>query len=277
MRLGAPIYAKGLGPQEWAAAVRAKGYRAAYCPVDARADDATVATYVRAAQEADIVIAEVGAWCNPISPDEATRQQAIRHCQEQLALADRVGARCCVNIAGSRSSDWAGPDAGNLSDETFDLIVETVRLIIDAVKPTRTYYTLEAMPWTPPDSTESYVQLLQAIDRPRMAVHFDPANLLNSPRAYYGNCAIIRDFVARLGPHIRSCHAKDILISGPLSVHLDEVRPGTGNLDYRALLTELGKLDAEVPLMLEHLPNEAEYDLATQYVRGVAAETGVVL
>ena len=178
MRLGAPIFAKGLGPEEWAAAVRAKGYRAAYCPVDARADDATVAAYVRAAQQADIVIAEVGAWSNPISPDEATRQQAIRHCQEQLALADRVGARCCVNIAGSRSADWAGPDADNLSPDTFDLIVETVRLIIDAVKPTRTYYTLEAMPWTPPDSTESYVQLMQAIERPRMAVHFDPANLL---------------------------------------------------------------------------------------------------
>ena len=71
-----------------------------------------MAAYVRAAREADIVIAEVGAWSNPISPDEGTRQQAIRHCQEQLALADRVGARCCVNIAGSRSPDWAGPDAG---------------------------------------------------------------------------------------------------------------------------------------------------------------------
>ena len=85
------------------------------------------------------------------------------------------------------------------------------------------------------------------------------------------------DFVARLGPHIRSCHAKDILISGPLSVHLDEVRPGTGNLDYRALLGELNKLDADLPLMLEHLPNEAEYDLAAQYVRGVAKELNIAV
>jgi sugar phosphate isomerase/epimerase len=277
MRLGAPIFAKGLGPQEWAAAVRAKRYRAAYCPVDARADDHTVAAYVRAAHEADIIIAEVGAWCNPISPDETIRQKAICYCQERLALADRVGARCCVNIAGSRSSDWAGPDADNLSPDTFDLIVETVRLIIDAVKPTRTFYTLEAMPWTPPDSTESYVVLLEAIGRRRMAVHFDPANLLNSPRTYYGNSAIVRDFVARLGPHIRSCHAKDILISGPLSVHLDEVRPGTGNLDYRALLGALSTLDPDMPVMLEHLPNESEYDLAAQYVRGVAAQLNIAV
>jgi len=277
MRLGAPIFAQGLDPEAWAAAVRAKGYRAAYCPVDANADDATVAAYARAAHKADIVIAEVGAWCNPISPHEETRQKAIHYCQEQLALADRIGARCCVNISGSRSADWAGPDADNLSPATFDLIVETTRTIIDAVKPGRSYYSLETMPWTPPDSVDSYVRLLQAIDRPRMAVHFDPANLCNSPRTYYGHRAIIEDFVARLGPLIRSCHAKDLRLTGPLTVHIDEVRPGTGEIDYRVLLGELSKLDADLPLMVEHLPNETEYDLATQHMRGVAKELGIAL
>ena len=49
------------------------------------------------------------------------------------------------------------------------MIVETTRQIIDAVKPTRTYYTLETMPWAYPDSARSYAQLLEAIDRPRLA------------------------------------------------------------------------------------------------------------
>ena len=29
------------------------------------------------------------------------------------------------------------------------------------------------MPWVPPDSTDSYVRLLRAIQRPRLAVHMD--------------------------------------------------------------------------------------------------------
>lgn len=71
MRLGGPAFARDLDPDAWAAAARAQGYRPATCPIRADADDATVAAYTRAAREADIVVAEVGAWSNPINPDEA--------------------------------------------------------------------------------------------------------------------------------------------------------------------------------------------------------------
>ncbi|MCM8756987.1 MAG: hypothetical protein NC823_00715 [Candidatus Omnitrophica bacterium] len=64
------------------------------------------------------------------------------------------------------------------SQRDFDLIVEVVRQIIDAVKPVRSYYTLETMPWMYPDSAESYQSLLQAVDRKAFAVHFNPVNLL---------------------------------------------------------------------------------------------------
>jgi sugar phosphate isomerase/epimerase len=138
MRLGGPIFAKDLDPIEWATTVRAQGYTAANCPVDEHADDATVRAYRRAAEAADVVIAEVGAWSNPISPDPEVRRQALALCQARLDLADRIGARCCVNIAGSRSAVWSGPHPDNISEETFDLIVETVREIIDAVRPVRT-------------------------------------------------------------------------------------------------------------------------------------------
>jgi hypothetical protein len=47
------------------------------------------------------VIAEVGTWSNPISPNEKQRNAAIKKCRDQLALAERIGASCCVNIAGS--------------------------------------------------------------------------------------------------------------------------------------------------------------------------------
>ncbi|MBN2581859.1 MAG: sugar phosphate isomerase/epimerase, partial [Planctomycetes bacterium] len=141
MRLAAPIPGSYEDPQAWAAAVKAKGYRAAYLPVAeaaGRPED-----FARAAREADIVIAEVGAWSNPLSPDLDERRKARDLCRERLALADRAGARCCVNISGSRGRKWDGPDPLNLTDETFDMVVEMVRQVIDAVQPTRTFYTLE--------------------------------------------------------------------------------------------------------------------------------------
>ncbi len=277
MRLGGPVFTQTHSPKSWAESVLAGGYRAAYCPVGLEADSATVQAYAAAARKADIVIAEVGAWSNPLSCDPATSAAAMDQCKAALSLADRIGARCCVNIAGSRGTKWDGPDTADLTDETFDMIVSGIRNIIDTVKPTQSFYTLETMPWMYPDSPDAYLRLIKAIDRKAFAVHLDPVNLVCSPQRYFTNGHLIEECFDKLGTHIRSCHAKDILLHDNLTVHLDEVRPGQGKLDYTAFLRCLDRLDADTPLMLEHLPNEEEYRLAAAHIRSVAGAEGVEL
>ena len=272
LRMGGP--APAADPEAWVRELGRRGYRAAYCPVGADASDDVLKAYARAAAKADIVIAEVGAWSNPISRDEKQRREALALCRRQLALAERIGARCCVNISGSRGPAWDGPSKDNLTPETFDLIVATTRAIIDDVKPARTFFTLETMPWAYPDSADSYLRLLKAIDRKAFAVHFDPVNLVSSPQRYFANGALIREFFEKLWPHIRSCHAKDITLQARLMTHLDEVRPGLGNLDYAAFLGELSRFP-DVPLMLEHLPDDGEYALAADHIRAVAKTLGI--
>jgi len=277
MRLGGPVFQSTDDPRAWAAAVRRAGYTAAYCPVDEHADDATVRAYEQAARDVDVVIAEVGAWnSNPISPDDTIRRASIAYQQERLALADRIGARCCVNVAGSRGDVWDGPHPDNLSSHTFDLIVSVVRRIIDAVKPTRTHYCLETMPWVFPDSPDSYLCLVKAIDRQGFGVHMDPVNMISSPSLYYHNGAMLRDAFDKLGPYIVSCHAKDVALQeGVLTVYLKEVRLGTGGVDYRTFLREVDHLAPDIPLMLEHLPDAAQFAAAQAHVRQVADEIGV--
>lgn len=277
MRLGGPLFKKYETPDQWVGAVHALGYRAAFCPVATDTPPDLIRAYASAAAEADIVIAEVGAWSNPLSPDEAARKTALVKCKTGLALAEEIGARCCVNIAGSKGAKWDGPCQEDLTDETFGMIVEVVRDIIDDVRPQRSCYALETMPWMYPDSADSYLRLIHAINRKAFAVHFDPVNLICSPQLYFRNGEVIRDFIARLGPHIRSCHAKDILLQDRLTVHLDEVRPGNGALDYRAYLSGLAKLDGDIPLMLEHLPNAEEYGAAAMHIRQVALNVKVSL
>lgn len=274
LRLGGPTFEKYADPEGWVKAVKKLGYSAAYCPVGAEAEDDVVKAYARAAEKANIIIAEVGVWNNPISPDEKTRRTALEKCRKQLTLADRIGARCCVNISGSRGELWDGPSPHNLTEETFDMIVETTRAIIDGVRPTRTYFTLEMMPWAYPDSPDSYLGLLKAIDRKRFAVHLDPVNLVCSPQRYFRSGELIRECFEKLGPHIKSCHAKDILLQTKLTTHLDEIRPGLGGLDYATFLRELSKIP-DTPLMLEHLSGTEEYRLAADHVRSVAKSIGL--
>ena len=274
IRLGGPVFGDFSEPQDWIKAVKAEGYSAAYCPVPVGTDTATIKAYEKAAKDANIIISEVGAWSNPISSDEQERKDAIKKCKESLALADLIGAGCCVNITGSRGKQWDGPDPQNLTRETFDMIVQVTREIIDEVKPVRTFYTLETMPWALPDSPDSYLELIKAIDRKQLAVHLDPVNMINSPARYYNNGAFIKECFQKLGPLIKNCHAKDILLGTHLTVHLDEVLLGTGGLDYKVFLTELSKLK-NVPMMLEHLEKREDYTRAAANVRNIAKSTGV--
>jgi sugar phosphate isomerase/epimerase len=277
MRLGGPLFSKFSSPEEWVHAVRQSGYRAVFCPLGVEATETEIKAYTRAAREADIVIAEVGVWNNPLSQDESERKAAIQKCQASLLLADEIGARCCVNIAGSRGSKWDGPHPADLTAETFDLIVATTRTIIDAVRPARTFYTLEPMPWMYPDSPDSYLALIKAIDRKAFAVHLDPVNMINCPARYFDNAGFLKECFAKLGPYIRSINAKDTLLGDHLTVHLDEVRPGRGALDYTVFLQEAARLDPDMPFMLEHLPGETEYAAAAAHVRSVARQAGVTL
>ncbi len=273
VRLGAPL--KGYdSPETWIATLQEAGYRAAYCPVAIGTDSTTVQAYAQAAKDADIVIAEVGAWSNPLSPDEATRQEAMEKCRNALALADEIGANCCVNISGSLGEQWDGPHPDNMTPDTFDLIVETTRSIIDAVKPTRTIYSLEPMPFLYPDSVDSYVALVKAIDREACGFHFDPVNLISSPQLYYNNTAFLQDAFAKIGEHIVSCHAKDIILRPTLTVHLDEVVPGEGNLDYKTFLRLAHQCNVDMPIMLEHLPDE-NYPQAAAFVKETATALNI--
>lgn len=278
IRLGGPVLRKFNNPEEWIKVLKELKYRAAYCPVNPGATSSEINTYREAARKADIVIAEVGAWSNPIDPDKIKSEAAIDKCIKSLQLADEIGARCCVNISGSRNPEkWAGPHKDNLTPDTFNLIVETTRKIIDAVKPSNTFYALETMPWAYPDSVDSYEKLLKAVDRKQFGVHFDPVNLVVSPQVYYKNGEMISEAFKKLGKYIKSCHAKDILLlENELTPHLPEVRAGLGNLNYDVFLRELSALN-NIPLMLEHLNTEDEYDQAAQYIRKIAVKNNIFL
>lgn len=276
IRLGGPVFDRFTSPEEWVAVHKKLGYRAAYCPVSPGADSATINAYKTAAAKNELLIAEVGAWSNPIAPDGEAARKAIEKCIGSLTLADQIGACCCVNVSGSRNEKyWAGPHRDNLTGATFDLIVETTRKIIDAVKPTSTYFTLEMMPWSYPDSAESYLKLIKAINRERFGVHLDPVNMITSPFIYYNNGAVIRDCFKKLGPSIKSCHAKDIILREDNTVpQFDEIRAGKGNLDYATFLTELAKLK-DIPLMMEHLNSQEEYAQAGTYIRSVGKKVNI--
>ncbi len=278
IRLGGPVFLKSDDPRELAREHRRLGYSAAYCPEAKAEDTARVREIEKAFATENVVIAEVGAWVNMLDPDAEKRAKNLHYVAERLALAEAVGARCCPDIAGSYNPKvWYGPHPKNLSPEFFDATVENCRRVIDEVKPKRTKFTIEMMGWSLPDSPDSYVKLLRAVDRPAFAVHMDVCNGINSPEKFYRNSEYIAECFRKLGPWIASCHAKDLQWIPELNVHFLEVIPGRGEMDYRTYLSEIAKLPVDAPLMLEHLKTAEEYDEGKRYIMKVASETGLSL
>jgi sugar phosphate isomerase/epimerase len=277
VRLGAPIFLRSDDPGELAREHRRLGYSAAYCPKAATVENKALVDAIQKAFAAEnVVIAEVGAWVNMLDPDAEKRKANLKYVTERMALSEAVGARCCVDIAGSYDPKvWYGPNPRNLSREFFDATVENCRRVIDAVKPKRTRFTIEMMGWNLPDGPDSYVELIRAVDRPSFGVHLDVCNGINSPTRFYRNSEFIAECFRKLGPWIISCHAKDLEWKVELNVHFQETVPGRGQVDYAAYLRELSKLPVDAPLMLEHLKTAEEYEEGKQYIRKVAAGIGV--
>lgn len=278
IRLGGPIFTKSDDPAELAQAHRKLGYRAAYAPEVKLTDKERIRAIVKEFAARDVVIAEVGAWVNMMDPDPEKRAKNMAYVQERLALADELGARCCVDIAGSYDPKvWFGPNPKNMSQEFMDRTAENCRKLIDAVKPTRTRFSIEMMPFNFPSGPDDYLKLIRAVDRKGFAVHLDVCNVMNSPERMYHNGAVIRECFRKLGRWIASCHAKDLKWEEYVQVCLREVIPGRGAIDYKAYLECLSALPTDVPLMLEHLKTAEEYDEGRHHIAGVARSVGLSL
>ena len=204
MRIGGGIEKAYQNPEEWVRYAKDLRYSAVLSPVDSSSDEVARQAYLKAAKEADLLIGEVGVWRNCLAKDDNVRKNAMDYAKAQLALAEELGANCCVNIIGSRSDNaWDGFSAENYAKDFYALAVDSVREILDAVNPKRTFYSIESMPWMVPDSPEQYVKLIKDVDRAGFAVHLDFVNMINCPRRYCCSTAFIQHCFDLLGPILR--------------------------------------------------------------------------
>lgn len=267
MRLGINDNLGHKNPEEWIAILRKYQLRAAIAPMTKDTPLEERKEYLYLAEKNDIVIGEVGIWKNVIDSDEAVRKEAIAYSKEQLAFADEIGACCCVNIAGAAGAVWDGYYPENYSRETYEQIVDVTREIIDEVKPVRTFFTLEPMYWMHPDSPEGYLQLIKDVDRKQFGVHMDYANMINGFEKYHNCEAFIEKCFKLLGSHIKSVHAKDVILKPIPPVCINETLPGTGRVNFQQVFRLSHEISKDMPVFAEHLSEMGLYEKAIAYMK----------
>ena len=278
MRLGGTVSGHFSGPEEWEKLLVQSRFRAVTAPFTCRTPEKEMDAYRAICEKHDVVIAEVGVWNNVFDPDPEKAAEAMEYACAQLAMADRAGVCCCVNIAGTAGkAGWDAADRSNFTDETYERIIRSVREIIDRAEPKNAFYTLEPMPWMIPDSPDVCLQLIRDVDRPQFAAHMDFVNMINCPRRYLAPESFIEECFTKLGPQIKSTHLKDSRMDpNRLTAMLEECSPGEGSLDFARILEILDRhLPADGPVLLEHMSTFEEYDRAYSYVASIAAANGI--
>lgn len=268
MKLGISSPLAHTTPEEWAIQQKRIGCECVVFPLSCKDKETDIAAYEHAAKQNELQIAEVGIWRNALAADEKERNAAMDYSIGQLRLADRLHARCCVNVAGAAGPVWDGAYKENFSQDMWDRTVRMVQEILDEAKPVHTYFTLESMPWMIPGSPEEYLRLLEAVNRERFAVHLDIINMTFSPERYFFPERFLEHTFSLLGPHIRSCHMKDVLLLPEYTFQLKECACGEGAfpLEYYAELAD--QADPEMPMIIEHLDTDEAYLQSLRYVRG---------
>lgn len=275
MKLGISYVLPHSSPEEWAEKNRELGLESVVFPCSYSDPTSRIDAYIRAAADANLCIAEVGAWSNPLSPDSNKAREAFNHCCRSLELADYVGACCCVNISGARGEIWDGSYPENYSDRTYSDLVDCMQRIIDTVNPKRTVYALEPMPNMHPDSPEDYLRLIRDIDRKNFGVHIDLVNILVSPRVFCEQRNLIDRCFSLLGGHICACHLKDAVLDSKLTVSIRETECGTGGVDLAYYIGKVNETNISLPMLLEHLPTEEAYLRSIKTIRGIMRENNI--
>ena len=255
-------------PEEWAQKHRELGCRAVVFPVDCSAPEAEIEAFSEAAEREGLVIAEVGIWKNVLAADREERAKAADYAVRQLQLADRIGARCCVNVAGTpHGLVWDGAYPGNFSPETWEMTVASIQEVIDRAAPQHTKFTVEPMPWMVPTGPDEYLKLIRDVDRSAFGVHLDLVNMINCPRRYFFADEFMEECFEKLHGKILSCHLKDILLLPQLTFQLKETACGAGSLHLEKYAQLASEEDAGMPMIIEHLRSDEEYLRSLEYVQ----------
>jgi len=215
---------------------------------------------------------------NLVDPDPATRRQAHQRVRLGLAVAERLGAVMVNTGVGSYHPTFPyGPHPANHTARAKATLVDNLRLLCPEAEDRGLLLSLEPHVQTTVADPDTIAEIVAAVDHPALRVNFDPVNLLGSlPEVFDAGAAIAR-MGRRMGGFLApSAHVKDIRPLPELVVHLAEVGPGEGHVDWAAYFEVCRGLGDGAALILEHVHGDA-VEPAIEATASLAERHGVRL
>jgi L-ribulose-5-phosphate 3-epimerase len=167
-----------------------------------------------------------------LTPDDTWEQN-----RKDIAAAAAIAAQLGLNLV----TFHAGFLPHEESDPGFDKVLARVATVADLFASKKIDVTLE----TGQETAPSLALFLQKLNRPNVAVNFDPANMI----LYHNGDPITALRV--LAPWLRQVHVKDAVRTKTPGTWGEEVPVGCGEIDWREFLSTLEHLGFRGHLVIE--------------------------
>lgn len=209
--------------------------------------------------------------------DDAARDAAQAHYARLLRHGAMLDAHC---VGFSTYGDRGRP--GMWSEATWERCLDSVARLAEQAERAGMDVAAHPHAMAPLCSVERYREMLDRTGSPRLKVLIDIVNL-TWPQRVFETTALVDEVFDELGGDIVALHAKDVIISGGSGVsaakgmgviHVDEAVPGTGFMDFEAIVRRLDMLDHDVTVHVEHFEYEDTLE-GQRHIRGVAERAGV--
>jgi sugar phosphate isomerase/epimerase len=260
--------------------VREAGFRGASIffpkPLEAQPED--VMRLKGILQAAGLEAAQANGWYEVlVHPDETVRAEGVRGIQALCRLGQQIGAGSVYVRPGSLNPRGAWyPHPANHAPATFDRLVASLKAAARSAEQEGVLLALEGHVLSPLDSAQRMRDALDAVGSPALMVNMDPVNFIGSVRDVHDTRRVLTELFDLLGEAIIAAHLKDCALEDRLVLHIAEVLPGLGTLDYGLLLTRMQALKPDVYALIEHLPDE-KVPQARENVVSMAQQYGVEL
>ena len=209
--------------------------------------------------------------------DAAERDAAQAHYARLLRHGNMLDAHC---VGFSTYGDRGKP--GMWTEATWERCLDSVARLAEQAERAGMDVAAHPHAMAPLCSVERYREMLDRVGSPRLKVLIDIVNL-TWPQRVFDTTALVDEVFDELGGDIAALHAKDVIISGGSGVsaakglgviHVDEAVPGTGFMDFDAIVRRLDMLDHDVTVHVEHFEYEDTLE-GQQYIRRTAESAGV--
>ena len=167
-----------------------------------------------------------------VVPD-ATWPETWKNIQADAEIAQRMGLKLVTFHAGFLPHD--------ASDPSFAKLAARLRQIADLFASKQMSIALE----TGQEEASTLAAFLKTLDRANVGVNFDPANMILYDKG--DPVAALRT----LGPWVKQCHMKDAVRTKTPGTWGEEVRLGTGQVDWKGFFRALNAAGFKGDLCIE--------------------------